>query len=103
MRPGTEIYADGRSVSLPDTFRLEDLASQENPSLLQSYDSLIPEVSLDFTLAAIVVLRHETSGRHLVLDASLPVAVHGSTASNLFPPAYRCYEIADETIPPPYA
>jgi hypothetical protein len=103
MRPGTEIDADGQFVSLPDTFQLQDFAGQRETPLLQSYDSVIPEVSFGFTLAAIVVLRHKTSRRHLILRASFPVVLHGSTASNLFPPAYRDHEALEESGPPPYA
>lgn len=103
MRPGAVIYADGQPVALPDTFRLQDFASQGETHLLQSYDSVIPEMSLSFTLTAIVVLRHETSRRYLVLRASHPVVLHSSTAGIALPPAYQTCDTAEETAPPPYA
>lgn len=90
VRPETEICADGRVVSLPDTIQLQDFAKKEEAKILQSYDSVVPEVSLSFTLTASVVLRHTASRRQLVLRASLPVVVHGTTDNMLLPPPYSC-------------
>jgi hypothetical protein len=106
-RPGTEVHADGQPVSLEESFGLRDLVHHHREtalSLLQSYDSVVPEVSLRFRLTATVVLKHEASGRILVSSASVPVEVHGATAANsLFPPAYSCHETVEEMAPPPYA
>jgi hypothetical protein len=108
-RPGTEIHVDGQSVSLAESFGLRDLVHHHRDRetavpLLQSYDSVVPEVSLRFRLTATVVLKHEASGRVLVSSASVPVIVHGATAADsLFPPAYSCHEVLEEMGPPPYA
>jgi hypothetical protein len=108
-RPGTEIHVDGQSVSLAESFGLRDLVHHHRDRetavpLLQSYDSVVPEVSLRFRLTATAVLKHEASGRILVSSASVPVIVHGATAADsLFPPAYSCQEVLDEMGPPPYA
>ncbi|KAM0699514.1 hypothetical protein Q7P36_000516 [Cladosporium allicinum] len=108
-RPSTEIHADGPSVSLAESFGLRDLVHHHHDRetavpLLQSYDSVVPEVSLRFRLTATVVLKHEASGRILVSSASVPVIVHGATAADsLFPPAYSCHEVLEEMGPPPYA
>jgi hypothetical protein len=107
-RPGTEIHADGQAVSLAESFGLRDLVHHHRETahpLLQSYDSVVPEVSSRFRLTATVVLKHEASGRILVSSASVPVEVHGATAADrLFPPAYSCHESVEETGgPPPYA
>jgi hypothetical protein len=107
-RPGTEIHADGQPVSLAESFGLRDLVHHHRREtalpLLQSYDSVVPEMSLRFHLTATVVLKHEASGRLLVSSASVPVEVHGATAvDSLFPPAYSCHEAVEEMGPPPYA
>ena len=109
-RPGTEIHVDGQSVSLAESFGLRDLVHHHRDRetavpLLQSYDSVVPEVSLRFRLTATVVLKHEASGRILISSASVPVIVHGATtaADGLFPPAYSCREVLEEMSPPPYA
>jgi hypothetical protein len=103
MRPGTAIYADGQSVSLPDTFRLQDFASDEELPLLHSYDSVIPNISLGFMFAVIVVLRHEISGQHLIMRATLPVTLQDLATKDLLPPAYQCHEVAEATELPPYS
>jgi hypothetical protein len=107
-RPGTEIHVDEQSVSLAERFGLRDIVHHHHREtalpLLQSYDSVVPEVSLTFRLTATVVLKHEASGRILVSSASVPVIVHGATAADsLFPPAYSCREVLEEMGPPPYA
>ena len=102
-RPGTEIHADGQSVSLPDTFRLQDFANQEEIALLYSYDSVMPEMSFSFTLTAICVLKHETSAQHLIMRATLPIVLQGLAAENLLPPAYQCHDVPGATELPPYS
>ena len=108
-RPGTEIHVDEQSVSLAERFGLRDIVHHHHREtalpLLQSYDSVVPEVSLTFRLTATVVLKHEASGRILISSASVPVIVHGATtaADGLFPPAYSCREVLEEMSPPPYA
>jgi len=101
--PGVELTADGQLITLPDTLGLQDFMNRrEMLTSLTSYNSVIPEVSLDFMIIVIVSLKHKSSGRRLHSTATLPVVIVDSAAEQTMPPAYECLDATQENIPPPY-
>jgi hypothetical protein len=102
-RPGTELIADGRSIRLPNTVQLQDFVDHREASTPpHSYDSVLPKVSLGYTLTVTAILKHKSSGRRIQTKASVPVLVVGSVADDLSPPDYERLEGTEESIPPPY-
>lgn len=103
MRPGVELNADGQIFTLPGTLGLQDfMKTREIPDSLTSYDSAIPEVSLELTMTVTVILKHKASGRHIHSTATLPVVIVDSTSERTVPPAYESLETTPAAIPPPY-
>jgi hypothetical protein len=103
MRPNVELSADSQLFTLPGTLGLQDfMKNREMPTPLMSYKSVIPEVSLEFTMTVAAILRHKVSGRHIHSTATLPIAVVNSDTKRTMPPAYESLETAAVAIPPPY-
>ena len=103
MRPGVEMTINGQPITLADTLGLQAfMRNRQVPSSLTSYESVIPEVSLGFTITASVVLRHKVSGRRFQSTATLPVVIVDTAVKQIMPPAYERLEVTQETIPPPY-
>jgi hypothetical protein len=102
-RPGIELIAGGQSVRLSDTVGLQDFVDHREMSTPpHSYDSVLPKVSLEYTLTVTAILKHKFIGRRIQTRASVPVVVVGSIADGLSPPDYERLEAADESVPPPY-
>ena len=100
-RPGTEVFADGHPVPLPETIGLQDFRnSGVMTAPFHSYDSVFPEVSHTFTLVVKAVVGHVKSGRCFQFKGFLPVIVHEEAVTEVFPPAYSCSDVV-ESIPPP--
>ena len=103
MRPGVELNADGRLITLPDTLGLQDfIKNQELPVPLTSYNSVIPEVFLEFMIIVTVILRDRVSGRRIHSTSTLPVVIVDSATEQTMPPLYEHLEVTPDTIPPPY-
>lgn len=103
IRPGTELSTDGQPVALPATLGLHDfIKNREKSGSLQSSNSVIPEVSLEFTVTVTAILRHKTSGRRIQSTATLPVVVIDFTAKHTLPPAYERLDAIEEAVPPSY-
>jgi hypothetical protein len=103
MRPGVELSTDGHPITLPATLGLRDFTwGREIPGSLTSYNAVVPEVSLEFTITASVVLKHKVSGRRIQSTATLPVVILDTITKQVMPPAYERLEETRETNPPPY-
>ena len=103
MRPGVELNADGRLITLPDTLGLQDfIKNQELPVPLTSYNSVIPEVFLEFMIIVTVILRDKVSRRRVHSTSTLPVVIVDSATEQTMPPLYEHLEVTPDTIPPPY-
>ncbi|GAB7325221.1 hypothetical protein MBLNU13_g09291t1 [Cladosporium sp. NU13] len=103
MRPDVELNADRELVTLPDTLGLRDfMKDQEVPASFMSYKSLIPEVTLEFTMTVTVILKHKASGRRMSSKATLPVVILTSAVEQTMPPVYEQLEATQDTVPPPY-
>jgi hypothetical protein len=102
-RPGIELIADGQSVRLQDTVGIQDFVDHRETSTPQhSYDSVLPKVSLGYTLIVTAILKHKSSGRRIQTKAAVPVVIVGSIADGLSPPDYERLEATEEGVPPPY-
>lgn len=103
MRPGTELSTDGQPAVLPDTLHLQDfIRNGEILASLQSWNSVVPEISLNFTVTVTAILRHKTSGRRIESTATLPVVIIDSNAKHTLPPAYERLDVVEEVVPPSY-
>lgn len=101
--PDVDLTADGQLVILANTLGLSDFMNgRETLASLTSYNSVIPEVSRDFTMTVTVSLKHKVSGRRIHPTATLPVVIMGSTAEQTMPPDYERLEATQETTPPPH-
>jgi len=101
--PGMALTADGQLITLPDTLGLQDFMNgREMLSSLTSYNSVIPEVSLDFMIIVTVSLQHKASGRRIHSTATLPIVIVESATEQTMPPTYERLDATQETIPPPY-
>lgn len=102
-RPDIDVRADGQSFGLPDSLGLQDFTHRrEMPAPLQSHDSVIPNVSVEYTLTVTAILKHKASSCRLSTKASIPILVIDSAATGVFPPAYERLEETEETVPPSY-
>ena len=103
MRPEIELKADGELVTLPDTLGLQDfMRNQEVPPSFMSYNSVVPKVSLEFTMIVTVILKHRASGRRISSKATLPIVILSSAMEQIMPPVYERLEATQDNIPPPY-
>lgn len=99
MRPNVEVLANRHPVPLPETLGLKDFQNRKvMGGLLHYYDYVMPKVSQAFTLVAKV----QISGRHIQFKGPLPDVVHGEAMTRVLPPAYSCFDITQETLPPSY-
>lgn len=102
-RPDTEIFTDGNPVSLFEKLGLQDFSKDGLMTApLNSYDSVIPEVTQAFTISVRVVVEHTRSGRRFQLRGSLPIVVHEKTVTESIPPLYSCSGQINGSPPPSY-
>ena len=103
LRPGIHLRADGRLFIIPDTIGLRDFTSDRRmASSLDSYDSLLPNVSQKLTLTVTAILRNQVSGHRIHTTSSMPVFVLDYTTQSILPPAYNRLEAEAEAVPPAY-